>query len=81
MEQNEIIVNRACFGDGWISVKNRLPKPEIKVLCVCEHYGVFNGVYTDSGECYEWFNNEEGVYIRSVPITHWMPLPNPPDGP
>ena len=61
----------------WISVDDRLPEREKKVLCTCEHYGVFAGVYTDSGECYEWFNNEEGVYIRSVPITHWMPLPQP----
>jgi hypothetical protein len=60
---------------GWISTTIGLPGAEEKVLCYCEHYNVFVGIYTCTDDGMEWFNNEEGVYIRSVPITHWMPLP------
>lgn len=55
----------------WISVKDRLPEDSANVL-VCHK----NGLVTTNAwlGANWWFKNERN------PITHWMPLPNPPKG-
>ena len=55
----------------WISVKDRLPIEEIDVLafageCQVVLYRAGRWLYDDA-----WFAHDE-------PITHWMPLPEPP---
>jgi hypothetical protein len=67
----------------WISVKNKKPPDDETVLVWCpelgkpkrpDGQGVLFGHYV---ECLEEFrvNNSVGFYF----ITHWMPLPNPPE--
>lgn len=65
----------AYAASGWISVKERLPDPGIKVM-VCLKYGAGNTEITMSyttkrfPDCFDHLLNER--------ITHWMPLPAPP---
>ena len=59
----------------WISVKDRLPKPNVPVL-VTRDYGwgcvVDRDVLSKNGEwCY---------LERNCEVTHWMPMPEPPKG-
>ena len=55
----------------WISVDDRLPKNSDNVL-VCHNNGlVTTNAWLGSNW---WFNNERNQ------ITHWMPLPEPPEG-
>ena len=54
----------------WISVDDRLPKNSDNVL-VCHNNGlVTTNAWLGSNW---WFNNERNQ------ITHWMPLPEPPE--
>ena len=55
----------------WISVDDRLPEDSANVL-VCHK----NGLVTTNAwlGANWWFKNERN------PITHWMPLPQPPKG-
>jgi hypothetical protein len=74
----------------WISVLDRLPKHKQHVLT----YGIKNTIYTPDFTAYETavyegdsliYNEEdfasghfcEGSNVGNV--THWMPLPNPPE--
>lgn len=57
----------------WISVKDRLPKENTKVLAIWDDcietafYEYIDGDY--------WSNSEIGC---DLPVTHWMPLPKLP---
>lgn len=64
----------------WISCSERLPSDDDEVLIHehgCVYYGNYiNGkfitqAYSSMGECDDW------VYYN---VTHWMPLPLPPEG-
>lgn len=55
--------------EGWISVKDRRPERFIPVIAYHPDFGIFDAAY-DGREFYS---------IGSpVPVTHWMPLPEPP---
>lgn len=57
----------------WISVEDRLPEKDVKVLTF--------GVYGFSVNYRDRFSGKwRGVNGRSQWITHWMPLPEPPKG-
>ncbi len=65
------------FNQGWISVKDRLPHNFISVL----------GYMTDAGdfppvrECYTVGNAFFFPALAAMhPVSHWMPLPQPPKG-
>lgn len=51
----------------WISVKDRLPEYPIKVLCFTTNEKIMV-----MGRIKEW-------NINKYNITHWMPLPEPPE--
>ena len=53
----------------WISVKDRLPKPNENVLVYCKEYGIYVDIHMSGGIF--------GYSMDSV--THWMPLPEPPE--
>lgn len=57
----------------WISVEDRLPKKEQIVLCCL---GLVMNVYTYKGD--NTWEDDYGYWQKDEPITHWMPLPEPP---
>ena len=58
----------------WISVKDRLPETDDKVLC-CEASGeMYVGMYLKTRRVAGWIT----PYSGDRPITHWMPIPEPP---
>lgn len=58
--------------EGWISVKDRLPKPDKLVLTY---------PYYDSNHIHcSNITGENIWHLCNSEITHWMPRPNPPQG-
>lgn len=56
----------------WISAEDRLPEYGIKVI-VCRKNGTVEQGYKDVGD---WWR----VYgTRTKSVTHWMPMPEPPE--
>lgn len=65
--------------DGWISVEDRLPKVGETVLFTGKNsYG--NRFITQRGwfDGDFWRRNDGDKVYPSTPVTHWMPLPEPP---
>ena len=65
----------------WIKCSERLPEHLDKVLVVYEHSDNIlmanyqDGIYHDKGFFVYY---ADGRKMTHSPITHWMPLPNPP---
>jgi hypothetical protein len=67
--------------EEWISVKDRLPEPDVNVLCYsradyiegyyCSTSKIFKPEIEDAG----YMNNDNEMVID---VSHWMPLPSPP---
>jgi hypothetical protein len=65
----------------WISVEDRLPEKDVDVWCFCfEDYQQI-ARYKDSkdwgGE--GWSHHFKNVWGKHLSVTHWMPLPKPPE--
>jgi hypothetical protein len=68
--------------NDWISVKDRLPEVNVDVIVFNKHRQRFMSHFV--GMNTEWLSNkpcavwvdDRGAYSD---ITHWMPLPEPPD--
>jgi hypothetical protein len=65
----------------WISVKDRLPPPEVKVLWwneTADQAGVSSYKYMShcNDTMIEW---GDAGYLSIKNFTHWMPLPEPPE--
>ena len=74
-------------GCKWIPVSERLPEDDLpkdskrKSIKVLVTYKTSNGVpvvRTQVREKEPWFNSMGWDWTKSEPITHWMPLPEPP---
>ena len=70
----------------WIPVEERLPENGVPVLInyIASDDGKYHpdgtAVWTDYG-CFWWEGSLEDCDTEvAVPITHWMPLPEPPEG-
>ena len=65
----------------WISVDERLPENGVHVLCNCfeDHmqpcYYVDSTDYGDEG----WSHHFKNLWDSYVSVTHWCPLPEPPE--
>lgn len=57
----------------WISVEERLPEDMDDVLTWVGGL-VEVGCYDESNECWELY-----TYVGDGSVTHWMPLPEPPE--
>ena len=64
----------------WISVDDRLPESRILVLTWTHDYG--QRLRMRGSQAEEWFNeygrSTMDIFEYEEPITHWMPLPDPP---
>ena len=59
---------------GWISVEERLPEKDTRVLVFSE-CGV--EVFEYEGDD-KWWADDGWVHTNTYGITHWQPLPEPP---
>lgn len=58
----------------WIPVTERLPEKRGMFLC----FGV-NGTKIITSTCYYSVDCESFSYLHDFTVTHWMPLPEPPN--
>ena len=78
-ELADYLLDNGVGVQGWISVKDRVPKNSGHYLVV--HRNKHNGNTSTAIEAYikcrigEWWSND---YVYDV--THWMQLPEPPKG-
>jgi aminoglycoside phosphotransferase family enzyme len=73
-------INKILLSKEWISVKDRLPEHMDKVLVVYEDSdNILMASYTDGilGKGFSVYY-ADGRKPTHTPITHWMPLPEPP---
>ena len=75
----------------WISVEDRLPPLDRIVWLFRPKYGPFIGCRTDDGDGWLWANSYGSQYWHEgkwegdaeidddYDVTHWMPLPDPPE--
>ncbi len=67
--------------DGWIKCSERYPEVGQEVLIripVCEKFNIENGKYEGDGRFLgAWFDTRGKG--RPYKVTHWMPLPPPPE--
>lgn len=62
----------------WISVKDRLPERDRKVLVIDGHNGIhILAFWRKNGNEWEWITETYGV-SRKNDVKMWMPLPEPP---
>ena len=54
----------------WISVKDRMPEPKEKSICLNRHGDMMIGTYTEWGWMFPCYYEKP---------THWTPLPEPPE--
>ena len=74
----------------WISVEERLPKPDdaeylvcLDGLVTCLYYGTADDLIHMHGynKFPNWYTYDDGgAWKPDGLITHWMPLPAPPEG-
>ena len=65
----------------WINVKNALPSAKEKVLFVCKNGDCFVGEYRKYGSRGVWVvRGSKGREMHGRVATHWMPLPELPEG-
>lgn len=64
----------------WISAKERMPPDKVEVLAYCKRS--LNGYGRKSYLDVAWYNSNfdywENLTHVDVEVTHWMPLPEPP---
>ncbi len=79
---NELSGNPPVTPDGWISCSERMPNDKQYVWCWGKSYGwteydTFEGYYDWSRNKW-WAVTDDGEEPASK-VTHWMPLPEPPE--
>ncbi|HFI1478199.1 TPA: DUF551 domain-containing protein [Escherichia coli] len=75
---NKLSGNPPVTPDGWIGCSERMPDDGQHVIILCDGAFVLYAQYRD-GEFFDIVRNgEEFFETQSRNVTHWMPLPEPP---
>lgn len=75
---NELSGNSPVTPDSWISCSERMPDDGQHVIILCDGAFVLYAQYR-GGEFFDVVRNgEEFFETQSRNVTHWMPLPEPP---
>lgn len=66
--------------NGWISVKDKSPEINQRVLLATnEKRSIVTGYrLSPAGKNEPWFHTDLGLWCGTETVTHWMPLPEPP---
>lgn len=64
--------------NDWISVEDRLPENNERVLAFCADNCVQDVVWSWSDNC--WYGRTFALTYKEGLVTHWMPLPELPKG-
>ena len=75
LEQRIASVGKTC--PEWISVDDRLPEYFKAVLIYCPTDKNVYEVYLETHGLWRFFDYSAGKIIDE-PVTHWMPIPEPP---
>lgn len=78
----EILQNKT----KWNSVKDCLPEPGIPVLSIYRTKDSMGAATIrcrvedrDDPKRVVWYDVENGIWVEANNITHWMPMPEPPE--
>lgn len=66
----------------WVSVKDRIPESEKRVLAYCaKTKKMFVGFFWEGKYDKNWYLvGSKGRWYTATGVTHWAPLPEPPEG-
>lgn len=77
-EKDQAALDNELKNARWIPCSERMPEAEVPVLVCSEHRTVYIADW--NGEAWE-YENDMGDYVGcDFKHTHWMPLPEPPEG-
>ena len=62
----------------WASVDERLPEEKVDCIVHYKHAYCDNDDYWAIGMCF--YDGEKFQLGPAYKVTHWMPIPNPPEG-
>ncbi len=71
------IITDGYFVSKWIPCSERMPENYKNVLLYGKKIGILKGFFTAYKDLYIADSGNTGV--RKYAVTHWMPLPDPPE--
>lgn len=78
---NGVVISNLETTTKWIPVSERLPENKQTVLAIRKDGSMFIGyhiTYIDTGRWHIWTARNSTKLITQI-VTHWMPLPMPPE--
>ena len=74
----DYLIRQGVTVQEWISVKDRLPEEKVNCIVHYKHAYCDNDDYWAIGFCF--YDGEKFRIDLLYKVTHWMPLPKPPEG-
>ena len=72
---NEETMKKMLGVPEWVPVNERMPEDRVRVL-TCDAHGNMHILSTEASVAFPFFIHPHNT--RYYPVTHWMPLPEPP---
>ena len=73
----EKLISNGVTVQEWISVDDRLPEEKVNCIVHYKHAYCNNDGYWAIGFCF--YDGEKFQLTQAYKVTHWMPIPNPPE--
>ena len=74
----DYLISNGVTVQEWISVKDRLPEETVDCIIHYQHAYCDNDGYFAIGFCF--YDGEKFQFNPAYKVTHWMPMPEPPEG-